>query len=376
MSPDSELFIGLMSGTSMDAIDAVLVDFAIEPLRIQSTYTQPLPESLREALLRLAAERSTDPLRCLGELDHLLGSAFANTAQKLLDAARVEACDVKAIGSHGQTLYHSPGGDAPFTLQIGDPNRIAQRTGITTVADFRRRDMAAGGQGAPLVPAFHSALFRHKDRNRAVVNIGGMANVTLLPADPKQPVTGFDTGPGNVLMDSWIRQHRDERYDKGGAWGSSGRIRPQLLARLLRSDPYFQAPPPKSTGREHFNLDWIIGQVGTESPQDVQATLCELTAFSITDAVRGHLPDVVEIGVCGGGAYNRSLLKRIEANLPNCTVVSTANWGLEPQWVEGAAFAWLARQTLRGLPGNLPEVTGASEPVLLGAIYPGRSPAS
>ncbi|SCZ51539.1 anhydro-N-acetylmuramic acid kinase [Thiohalomonas denitrificans] len=372
MPPDSELFIGLMSGTSMDAIDAVLVDFAIEPLRIRATHTQPLPEALRGALLRLAAERSPHPLQCLGELDHLLGSAFADTAQNLLDAARLEAIKVRAIGSHGQTLYHSPGGDTPFTLQIGDPNRIAQHTGITTVADFRRRDMAAGGQGAPLVPAFHSALFRRTDRARAVVNIGGMANVTLLPTDRKQPVTGFDTGPGNVLMDCWIRQHRNEAYDKEGAWGASGKIRPQLLARFL-SDPYFQAPAPKSTGREHFNLEWVTRQVGAESPEDVQATLCELTASSVADAIRGHLPDVDEIGICGGGAYNALLLERLRARLPGCSIVTTDHWGLEPQWVEGAAFAWLARQTLRGLPGNLPEVTGAGEPVPLGAIYPGRS---
>ncbi len=370
MERDPELFVGLMSGTSMDGIDAVLVDFSVEPMRIRASHSQPLPGAIREALLRLAAERAPHPLQCLGELDHLLGSAFCAATRSLLKAAGIEASEVRAIGSHGQTLYHSPGGDTPFTLQIGDPNRIAQGTGITTVADFRRRDVAAGGQGAPLVPAFHSALFRRTDRDRAVVNIGGMANVTLLPANPEQPVTGFDTGPGNVLMDGWIHQHRGEPYDTGGLWGARGRLQPQLLSRLL-ADPYFQTPPPKSTGREYFNLEWVAPQLGMESPEDVQATLCELTAHTIAQAIRTACSGVSEVGICGGGAYNASLLKRLQANLPDCSVVNTSEWGLEPRWVEGAAFAWLARQTLRGLPGNLPDVTGASEAVILGGIYPG-----
>lgn len=359
-----------MSGTSMDAVDAVLVDFAAEPLEVVATHSRPLPEALREALLRLASGRSPNPLQCLGELDGLLGDLFAETALELLEGAGVQAEAVRAIGSHGQTVYHQPEGPTPFTLQIADPNRIAQHTGITTVADFRRRDMAVGGQGAPLAPAFHNAMFRRPDRDRAVVNVGGMANVTLLPAADR-PVIGFDTGPGNVLMDGWIGKCRGEPYDRDGRWAASARPDQALLERLL-ADPYFRQAPPKSTGREHFNLEWLEARLKNEGPETIQATLCELTARTIAQALTAEMPQVAEVAVCGGGAHNRHLLERLSAQLPNARVTTTADWGLAPDWVEGAAFAWLARQTLSGKPGNLPSVTGAKEAVVLGGIYPGR----
>jgi len=364
-----ERYIGLMSGTSMDGADAVLVDFADHQFRIIATHCKPLPEHLREALIRLANSRSPHPVQCLGELDHHIGRLFGETARELVDRAGLSPGDINAIGSHGQTVYHQPDGNTPFSLQIGDPNIIAELTGITTVADFRRRDVAAGGQGAPLVPAFHAAAFRSADTARVVANIGGIANITVLPPLGRGKVTGFDTGPGNGLMDEWIRRHRNRAFDEDGVWAASGAVNRPLLQRMLE-DPYFSAPPPKSTGREHFNPQWLEALLRDESEVDVQSTLCELTARSLADAIRAHAPGTREIFVCGGGARNRELMGRLEVALGGPSVSSTDSVGLDPQSVEGAAFAWLARRTLRGEPGNLPEVTGAARPVILGGTYP------
>jgi anhydro-N-acetylmuramic acid kinase len=265
-------------------------------------------------------------------------------------------------------VRHRPSARHPFTLQIADPNIIAARTGITVVADFRRRDMALGGQGAPLVPAFHRFAFGHPSEDRLLANIGGIANLTLLPA--VGDVRGFDTGPGNVLLDAWSREHLHAAYDAGGAYASSGRLDEALLARLL-TDAYFSAAPPKSTGPEHFNRIWLANALGgvKRKPEDVAATLCELTARSIAADVLRHAPTARQLFVCGGGAHNDCLLARLAANLPQAKVASTAAIGLHPDWVEAAGFAWLARETLMGRPGNLPAVTGAAKAVVLGGIY-------
>ncbi len=361
------LYIGLMSGTSMDAVDAALLRF--EPhLELIAHHSLALPEELREALRRLAAERSPHPLQCLGELDAHIGELFAECALGLLADCGVDTGAVTAIGSHGQTLYHAPHGDTPFTLQIGDANRIAARTGITTVADFRRRDMALGGQGAPLVPAFHNALWRDEGEERAILNIGGIANLSLLPAEPGAPVRGFDTGPGNTLMDAWCREHRGEPFDADGAWAASGSVDDALIARLL-TDDYFAAAAPKSTGPEHFSPEWLKARLDGESANTVQATLLELTARSIAEALRREAPTTRRLIACGGGVYNGALMARLGELLPGIRVESSATHGLDPRWVEAAAFAWLARETLAGRPGNLPEVTGASAPCVLGAIF-------
>lgn len=360
-----------MSGTSLDGVDALLVDFAAASPVIRGSHHQPYPAELRSALLELS-HASHPELHGLAQLDVVLGELYAATVLALLTRTGTGAETIAAIGSHGQTVRHHPHGPHPYTLQLGDPNIIAERTGITTVADFRRRDIAAGGQGAPLVPAFHAAMFRHPQHTRVILNLGGIANITVLPQDITQTVTGFDTGPANVLLDGWTARHCGTAYDAGGRWAGGGTVLPALLERLL-ADAYFTQAPPKSTGREHFNLEWLEAQlVGTEDPQDVQATLLELTARSVAQAVAGHAESAEEVLVCGGGAGNDILMQRLAFHLAPRAVHSSAIYGVEPQAVEAMAFAWLARQTLHGAPGNLPAVTGARHPVVLGGIYPGR----
>lgn len=366
-----EPYIGLMSGTSLDGIDAVLVDLSTMPPRVLNARTQPYSADLRSQLTQLAQGSAEHEVELLGRLDTHLGELFAEAALSLLGPAGMATHEIRAIGSHGQTIRHRPGGPHPFTLQIGDPNIIAARTGITTVADFRRRDLALGGQGAPLVPAFHAACFRSPDQERAVLNLGGMANLTLLPADTREPVRGFDTGPGNVLMDAWIGAALGKTHDRHGAWGAGGKVLPALLERLLR-EAYFDLAPPKSTGRELFHLGWLQRQLagGEYDPADVQATLCDLTATSVASALRRWAPRTQRLLVCGGGTHNTALMDRLREHLPALSVESTASEGLDPDWIEAAAFAWLARETLAGRPGNLPEVTGARASVTLGGIYP------
>ena len=371
-----EYYVGLMSGTSLDGIDAVLADFAVRPPRLTATLHRPYPPPLRDLLLE-AAEGAPDAER-VGVLDARLGELYGDTVNRLLQQAGVRPDKVEAVGSHGHTLRHRPDADPPFSLQIGDPARIAETTGLTTVADFRRRDIAAGGQGAPLVPRFHQYLFARAGESRAVLNVGGMANLTHLPGDAR-PVTGFDTGPGNVLMDAWCREQLGQDFDRDGAWAAGGRVIGTLLDRLL-ADDYFDRAPPKSTGREHFNRAWLdrhLAAAGQPArPADVQATLLELTARSIADALLRHAGDVRRLVVCGGGAHNTRLMQRLQALLP-CPVEGSAAHGVDPDWVEALAFAWLARQALAGRPGNLPAVTGARREVVLGAIHAaGRTPSS
>ncbi len=370
MSGPDDLYIGLMSGTSLDGIDAALVHFAEgTPPTLQASHHQPLPADLR-AELEALTRPGEDELTRLCRADVLMGRELAAAVKALLAKTGIDRSAVRAIGSHGQTVRHLPAGDTPTTLQIGDPNIIAEQTGITTVADFRRRDMAAGGQGAPLVPAFHQAVFAQPGEARAVLNIGGIANLTLLPGDDR-PVIGFDTGPGNALMDAWIRHHLDQPCDAGGEWARRGRVDPELLGTLL-DDPYFSTPPPKSTGRDHFHLAWARDlQPGLDRlrPEDVMATFLELTAVTIARALQATAPDTRLLLVCGGGVHNRHLMGRLQANLPGVTIASTHTAGVDPDWVEAMAFAWLARRALTGKPGNLPSVTGASHHVPLGAIY-------
>jgi len=361
-----DLYIGLMSGTSADGIDAALVDFSGTQPVVMETHYSPYPQTLREKILALS-QKGEDEIQRLGELDIILGKAFAQTANHLLQKQSFSASSIKAIGSHGQTIRHHP---PRFTIQIGDPNTIAVETGITTVADFRRKDIALGGQGAPLVPAFHQYLFASNDKNRVIVNIGGMSNITLLPKQYEGPIIGFDPGPGNVLMDAWIHLHRKELHDKEGAWGAQGKVESTLLANML-TDPYFHLSPPKSTGREYFNLEWLKKQLQEKkfSPVNVQTTLVELTAQSIIHACTQSM-NHGEMLICGGGAYNTFLMSRLrELAKPHFTVDSTQKYGIAPNWIEAIAFAWLARQTLLGKPGNLPSVTGARLSSVLGGVY-------
>ena len=363
-------YIGLMSGTSVDGIDAVVVSLAESgAVNLKATHQNAFPPDVRQRIQGLCSPGENELDRA-GALDVELGRLFANAANAVLDRAGLTPADIRAIGSHGQTVRHRPAGPNAFSMQLANPSVIAQLTGITTVADFRMRDMAAGGQGAPLVPAFHDAQFRAPGKHRAIVNIGGIANVTYLPADDSHPVLGFDTGPGNTLLDQWHAAHRQTSHDVDGQWAASGTVQPALLQRLL-SDEFFSKKSPKSTGREHFNLRWLerlLGDAGSCAAVDVQATLSELTAQSIAHDLKS-LPAVDEVFLCGGGCHNTDLVKRLTRQLQGIRIGTTEALGIDPDWVEACAFAWLAHRTLGNQPGNLPSVTGARRPVTLGGIY-------
>ncbi len=407
---DDGLYIGMMSGTSLDGMDAVLCQFSDsnsqedetpQPMRLLATYSQDFPPRLREVLLALCqpngvnqltpeANEPNSELDWFGWASREYAEFASDVVNTLLRRANTDVEAVLAIGCHGQTVRHRP--QMGFSLQLVDANIIAERTGISVVSDFRRRDMAVGGQGAPLVPAFHQALFATADSTRVLLNLGGIANITVLPATAhedsnQQPATdvvsdivGYDTGPANLLLDAWTALHTDKDYDDGGAWAQSGQVVEPLLNQLLEH-PFFARSYPKSTGREDFNLAWLQDELQTfdqaavyvrYSSADVQATLTELTAISASAQIKQFLnKDELESGavyVCGGGALNDYLIKRLQAHLPHCTVETTASLGLDPTWVEAVAFAWLARQTLIGETGNLPAVTGASKGVVLGQV--------
>lgn len=357
----NEFYVGLMSGTSIDGIDAALVDFSQSKPRLVETHYTAYSPALRQEILALC-QSGENEIERIAKLDVALGKAFAESTLTLLKKNKIDAKEVRAIGSHGQTIRHLPA--QSFTLQIGDPNIIAAETGITTIADFRRRDMALGGQGAPLVPAFHHSIFAEKNIHRAIVNIGGIANVTLLAADGT--VSGFDTGPGNTLLDAWANLHLHKPCDDGGKWAATGEINFSLLEALL-NDPYLLLPAPKSTGREYFNLHWLNQYLTEIIPAaDVQRTLTEFTAESIIKA----LPFTEgEIFVCGGGTQNHFLMSSLKQRAKSLSLETTDKLGVHPDWVEAMAFAWLAKQTLENKTGNMPSVTGAKKTALLGGIY-------
>ncbi len=355
-----------MSGTSLDGVDAVLAEIdRAGQVRLLHTHYLPYADTLRAQLLALHTSQPDEI--------HLAACAANELAQLYADATRAVldgfSGTVRAIGCHGQTLRHRPADG--YTLQMGNAALLAELTGITVIADFRSRDIAAGGQGAPLVPAFHAQVLRHPDTHRVIANIGGIANLTDLPAHGA--VRGWDTGPGNMLLDAWIKRHGGAHYDRDGAWGATGTRHPGLLAALL-NHAYLQLPSPKSAGREQFNLDWLDAILSSLDegidPADVQATLLEFTAASLADAVKRECAGARELYLCGGGAHNGALMQRIGAHLPGLQVGTTTALGIDPDWVEALAFAWLARQTLHHAPGNLPAVTGARGERILGAIYP------
>ncbi|MTI64476.1 anhydro-N-acetylmuramic acid kinase [Methylophaga sp.] len=365
------LYIGVMSGTSLDGIDVAIVDFNAHEISLQAAETYPFDNSLRRDLLKLINAGRTH-LQQLGQIDMALGYAYGDAINQLLSETHIAATDIKAIGCHGQTIYHAPDAAYPFSMQIGNAHVIAEKTGINTVADFRQHDMILGGQGAPLVPAFHQSLFQDPQRNRVIANIGGISNITVLPAGNEEAVTGFDTGPGNVLLDQWYQQHHNNLYDDNGQWARDGEIDPALL-NLLMNDPFFMQPAPKSTGREYFNLNWLTQKMAElDKPikaKAVQKTLLQMTANSISDAIKQYAEQTEEVFVCGGGAHNEVLMQALRDALPAMTVRTTADLGLAPDWVEACAFAWLARRFMHHLPGNLPSVTGARKTTLLGALY-------
>ncbi len=361
----SELYVGLMSGTSLDGVDAVLADFSAVPGRLVASRFAPYPDAVRAEALALNASGPNE-LERAAELGNRLAELYAAAVKALLATASVDKGRVSAIGCHGQTVRHRP--DHGYTVQLGNGALLAERSGLRVVCDFRSRDVAAGGHGAPLVPAYHAACFASSSVHRVIVNIGGIANLTDLR--PGAPVRGFDTGPGNALLDLWAQQHLGQPLDRDGAWATSGKVIDELLRTLL-ADPYFAGSPPKSTGRDQFNAGWLA-QFRPErfAPQDVQATFAALTAQSIADAVTRFCSGAREVFVCGGGASNSHLMRELARRLPGARVATTAAVGVDPDWVEALAFAWLARETLAGRTSSLPEVTGAAGPRVLGAVYP------
>lgn len=363
-------YIGLLSGTSMDAIDAGIVDFQNAYPKLIASHAENIPDDLKLRTRQLC-HPGYNEINRLGELEIEWGQLFAKAVIHLLKASNVATKDIIAIGSHGQTVRHSPKTRHPFTLQMGDPNTIAALTGITTVADFRRMDIAHGGQGAPLAPAFHHYLFQNPDHDTLVVNIGGIANITYLPADTSKKMLGYDTGPGNTLLDAWCRQHMNKPFDAHGTWAMQGEVHPGLLTRLL-SDPYFSQPAPKSTGPEYFNLNWLNSSI---SSVDTQRTLLELTAQTIVnDSLKLAATRFCEVLICGGGARNTALMHRIQALLGNqFSVLTTESKSIPSDWLEAMLFAWLAKMRIEKIPLDLTSITGSSNPVILGGIYSSSS---
>lgn len=370
------LYIGLMSGTSLDGVDGVLADFAADGASqtLASAYV-PFPAGLRAELMALQTS-GDDEIHREAQAANALARHYAQCVQALLEQSGKAAAHIHAIGVHGQTIRHRP--ECGYTRQANNPALLAELTGIDVIADFRSRDIAAGGQGAPLVPAFHQAVFGAAGHVRVVANIGGMSNISILPAAGKQDsaVLGFDTGPGNVLLDAWINRQCGRAYDEDGAWGASGKVLPDLLE-SLRAEAYFALPPPKSTGRDLFHMDWLDSKLAgftAAKPEDIQATLTALTASTLADAIAQQAAQAEAVYVCGGGAFNRHLMQLLRQALDQRDVSarldSTAVLGIPPNHVEALAFAWLACRFSRRQAGNLPAVTGAAGPRILGALYP------
>ncbi len=369
MSSGSDLYLGLMSGTSLDGVDLAIVDFSNSWPVVLHCFTEPYADSMTHRIQELIRAPNIT-IDALCQLDVEIAEFYVEVVHQALAVASISSDSIIAIGSHGQTIHHNPEQIPRFTLQIGDPNILCAGTGITTVADFRRRDMALGGQGAPLAPAFHQRVFQSSDKSRMIINIGGIANITHLPTDTEEQITGFDTGPGNTLMNYWISRHLNKSFDDKGAWAAAGEVDTKLLKGIISGEPYFLQKPPKSTGTEYFNPQWLDKFLSEERrPVDIQATLLELTAQTIVMGINCLEALADECYICGGGVHNEKLLKRLQTLLPNTTVQSTASLGINPDYVEAIAFAWLARQTINQQPGNLPAVTKAKAPAILGGIF-------
>jgi anhydro-N-acetylmuramic acid kinase len=367
----AEIYIGLMSGTSLDGVDIAIVDFARASPKVLFSATHPYSSAIKARIRDITLNQSAS-IDSLCQLDIELGKVFADVVNHSLAKASLFYSQIEAIGCHGQTIRHQPDAPFPYTLQSGDPNTLAAETGITTIADFRRRDIALGGQGAPLAPAFHQFMFRSTTTNRAIINIGGIANLTYLPTQSAEQVIGFDTGPGNTLSDYWVGLHKNKAYDDCGQWAKSGHIIIELLDAMLSKESYFKLTAPKSTGTDYFNSDWLTAyNLDDFSASDIQATLIELTALSIASGI-SQLPYMPsECFVCGGGAHNLHLLDRIQKALPKSIISTTEQLKIDPDYVEAIAFAWLARQRMNNLPGNIPSATHASNQAVLGGIYSG-----
>lgn len=367
----SDLYIGLMSGTSIDGIDVAIVDFSKITPHIVDFHTFPYPTNLSK-LSHSLCQTNDNEIVNMGYADRAIGHACAQATLMLLEKNNIKPKQITAIGSHGQTIRHHPESKHGFTLQIGDPNTIAIETNIDVVADFRRKDIALGGQGAPLAPGFHKAVFTDHNSNRVILNIGGISNITYLPKDHDKAVIGFDTGPGNTLLDAWCNKHTGNPFDENGAWGAQAKHHAKLLE-LLLSHPYLHQSPPKSTGRETFNLPWLESQLDSLEdeiePQCVQATLVLYTSLSIAKHIH-QIGDVNEVYVCGGGSHNDFLMESLENELFDCELHSTDELGIPPDAVEAVAFAWLAYANLNNIAANIPSVTGASKPAVLGGFYP------
>lgn len=370
MPSHRELYIGLMSGTSLDGIDAALTDFSNGGFRLIQHHHQPFPKELKTILTELIIANKPPDSLIAKTTSRKLANCYVDAINKLLTLTsdsreQIAKHNILAIGNHGQTIYHQP----PLSIQIDDGQYIADQTGITVVNQFRQADLAAGGQGAPLVPAFHREIFSAADKSVAVVNVGGIANITALPVTGD--VSGFDTGPGNTLMDCWIQQAQGLEFDRGGEWARGGKVISQLLNAML-ADPWFRKEPPKSTGREHFNRLWVEGMLGKcdsiNNPQDIQATLCEVTAISISTALQ-RSDNLQQAYICGGGAHNEYLMERLQQLLPATSLIASEVQGIPADWVEACAFAWLARAHHNGITGNIPEVTGATKPCVLGTAH-------
>ncbi len=369
----SEIYIGLMSGTSLDGIDIAIVDFNCKPPKALLSETHPYTAALKSRIRDITFDK-TASIDSLCQLNIELGHVYAAVVNESLESANLDHTQIRAIGNHGQTIRHCPNATFPYTLQSGDPNTLAVDTGITIVADFRGIDIALGGQGAPLAPAFHQSVFSSSTTDRAIINIGGIANVTYLPSNPSEKIMGFDTGPGNTLSDYWIGLHKKLAYDDAGQWAKSGRVIDELLAEIGEKEPFFKQAAPKSTGTDYFNSTWLSAfSIKNYPPNDIQATLIELTALSIADSIWKLPTPKIECFICGGGARNLHLIERIQKRLPKLLIQTTEQLDIDPDYVEAIAFAWLAKQRIDSEPGNIPSSTHASRQGILGGIYRGNN---
>ncbi len=366
----SEYFIGLISGTSVDAIDAVLMDFSKSNTHIVTSYSQPINNNLKNAI-QSAISKNTWPQETEG-LDLQFADESVKAVKHLLSQASLNAAQINAIGSHGQTIWHDPDGDPPISIQVGNAQHIANQASITTIGNFRQADMDAGGQGAPLACTYHAEVLCDLNENRVILNLGGIANITFLPKDSSKDIIGFDTGPANTLLDAWIKRHKNLDYDKDSTWAKTGKVNQELL-NLFLTDKYFKENPPKSTGREKFNLHWLQRMLDQYqkpiSEHDVQATLLILTTRSVANAIKKWVPETSRVLLCGGGSNNSFLISQLQKELPNISVEQTSLYGVSENWMEAMCFAWLAKQKIENRPGNTPSVTGATKKIVLGDCY-------